>query len=355
MTRKISIFIAALIAVFLAPAMAYAATGAPSSSGGWAGLLLLGAVATGAAVKLSADEDDKPDKGPDAEGDDTPEDAGLEPTGVCASCGMGNDDNAKFCNQCGASMAAQPLDAEDDDAPPSSKKPGATAPVAAKRVSSDGTIAAILGASGESLPALKTRAIDLRQVIDTAAGVFGTTIPGEIVGALLGIPEQLAAGKTAIAEQAKSKVAAEKTERWELAKRLNALGLAGRSRSSIFTDTVDEDTGKRLSVGLRPEYARMDLNVFRGLVVGLERTHKTAARRDPFVPSRENAEAASLAHNPKAPPGAEASAATVIAWAKTQPAFGSMRKQLPTTITDEEIARRLAANAATMQSRGGVL
>jgi len=289
--------------------------------------------------------EDEPDKDK-AGGDDTPEDMGLKPTGVCATCGMGNPMENKFCGQCGATMAAPELE-DEEGAPSSENKPGAV--VAAKRVSVEASVAAILGAPSDSVPALKGRAIDLRQVFDTAAGVFATTVPGEIIGALLVVPEQLHAGKKAVAAQKRDRVTAEAQERMSLAKRLNALALDGRPRSSIFEDRIDAKTQERTIV-LRPEYARMDLDVFRGLVTTLERGRAKSPARNPFQPDAARAQAASASTDPRRAPAADAPTATVIAWASQQPSFSRMKSQIGARFSDEQIARQLAD---TMRAQGG--
>lgn len=286
------------------------------------------------------------DESKKAGGDTMPE--GGQPSCVCANCGMQNRPEAKFCDQCSQSMAAPPLEDPDDKDPPSSKKPGAVVAIPEpKRISAEASVASILGASSESIPAVKGRAIDLRQVFDTAAGVTGKSDPREIVGALLTMPERIARGDQAAADLKTRERQTEASTRWDLAKRLNALNLDGRPRSTIFEDKIDDKTGQR-SIALRPEYARMDLGVFRGLVEGFESSH-AKKKSDPFKPSEERARAAAASADPRQPPAADAPAAAVVSWAQSQPAFPSMRRQLPSTITDEAIGRQLAA---TM--RGGV-
>jgi hypothetical protein len=231
------------------------------------------------------------EKDPD-ETEDTP--AGTEPTGACAACGMQNEQDSKFCDQCGASMAAPQLDSDEDDKPPpsSKEKPGdARAVKAPKPMSTEASLASILGATSESLPALKTAAIGLRQIRDAAAGVFAKENPREIVGELLVVPERLAAGERAAKAAAEQTKKADKDERWSLAHRLNKLGLTGRPRSTIFVDNVDAN-GKRTATSLQQEYARMDLDVFRGLVAGLEKS-APAARRTPFDADPDRAREAS--------------------------------------------------------------
>lgn len=289
---------------------------------------------------------DEPDKDPGAEGDELPEDAGTEPTGACASCGMANDDNAKFCDQCGSSMAAPPL----DDDPPSSKKPGATVTatiVAPKPMSMEASVAGILGASSDSVPAVKTAAIELRRIKDTCAAVFGTTNAGEIVGALCSIPEQLTAAKLAVTENAQRAAAAAKSERWGLAKRLNALGLEGRPRSSIYVDKVDA-AGKRVGLSLQPEYAKMDLDVFRGLVATLERS-ANPKKRTPFEANKAAAEAKSREASGQLPSGEPTQAQIDVA--KSWPAVQRMFAAPGNTKSLDDIAKGALKNAAQM---GGV-
>lgn len=294
-----------------------------------------------------AEGDDEPGEKPDAE--DKPEDVGTEPSGKCSGCGMANDENAKFCDQCGASMAAPRVGDDDEDPPPSSKpKPGEAARVMApKAMSTEASLAAILGATSESLPALKTAAIGLRQISDTAAGVTGKTRPREIVGALLAVPEQLAEGKRAAADLATRAKAEEKKERWDLAHRLNKLGLAGRSRSSIFLDEVDGKTGARKAVKLQPEYARMDLDVFRGIVTSHE-ANAPAVKRTPFEASREAAEAA--AKEAQGIPNGKPTAAQ-IERAKSEPAVLRMFNHPNNKFPIERIAEQFLLSAV---SAGGV-
>lgn len=234
-----------------------------------------------------------------AEGDDDEKAGGMEPDGKCGHCGMQNEMDAKFCDQCGKSMAAKKMDDGDDEPPPSSKAPESSKGAAASppaermtapaRMSADASLASILGAASESPLAIKTAAIELRRVRDTAAGVTGKSDPREIVGALLAVPEQIAKGQKAAADLEERTRAEDKRERWDLAHRLNKLNLDGRPRSSIFID--EEKDGKRTAVKLTREYRRMDLGDFRGLVEGFER-NTPKKRATPFEPDRDAAKAA---------------------------------------------------------------
>jgi len=154
------------------------------------------------------------------------------------------------------------------------------------------TLAAILGAEGESPVALKTAAIKLRQVSDTAAAVTGKAEHGEIVGALLAVPTKLSRGAKAQKELASFRAEQETKERWALAARLNATGAVNRSK--IFADVLNPDGTRKMSangkpvVRIRSRYARMDLAVFRGLVTDLE-GDAPKKRRNPFEPDEDAA------------------------------------------------------------------
>lgn len=248
---------------------------------------------------VAGDEDpekkDAPPAKDGADGDDKPE--GDEPSSACQACKMAQEPNAKFCDQCGSSMAAEPTD---DDAPESSKRPGALAPKAATppaAMSPAASLASILGATGESPLALKTAAIQLRQIADTAVGVTGQSNPPAVVGALLAMPSRLARAsqiesdrkveQTAkIKSDREAKAKADKSERWALAKRGIASGAPEMTRGKVFKDKVSED-GKREAIGLQPMFAEMHLDTFRAHVEGLE---AGAPKRNPFEPSRSAAE-----------------------------------------------------------------
>lgn len=241
--------------------------------------------AAGAPPGVRAEDDkDKPD-------DDDPEEAkGSEPNGVCNACGMQNEADAKYCDQCGKSMAAERKAEEEEEeaSPPSSKPlPGPERMQAPAKMSETASLASILGAPSDTPLALKTAAISLRQIRDTAAGVTAKTKPGEIVGELLSMPSRLEQADRAAEAERKRAIETEKTVRWDLAKRLNRLSLQGWPRSNIYVDEVSTE-GKRTAVKLAPMVQSMSIDVLRGMVEGFE---KSAKKPDPFQPSRESAEA----------------------------------------------------------------
>lgn len=228
---------------------------------------------TGMSLRAEGDEPDKDDE------KDPEETRGSDIPTACAACGVENNKVAKFCMGCGESMATK---APEDPAPDAKAAPAARITAPAK-LSATASLASILGASADTPLALKTAAIALRQIKDTAVGITGQTEPGAIVGSLLTMPERLAAADLAAANDRKAAVEARETSRRSLAARLNKLNLAGWRSGDIYAGPV-VDGRRALSLPL----ATMDLDVLRGMVEGHE---KSAPPRDPFDADRANAEA----------------------------------------------------------------
>jgi ClpP class serine protease len=169
------------------------------------------------------------------------EDAGLEPSGTCAKCSHANDMNAKFCDQCGASMAAAPVAGEPEDPPPSSR-PGQPAAIA--RLSPAASFAEVLGLPADaSVPAQKAKMLDLRQVYDHAAKVTGQRDPAHIIGGLNAISHDAAQSGRLRAERNTIRAKQEVTERWSLCDRLVACG--GKPRGDVFKDHVNAEDRAR--------------------------------------------------------------------------------------------------------------
>lgn len=238
---------------------------------------------------------------------------GTMPDGECKQCGSANDVSHKFCAQCGYSMAAPPIEPDGDEPPPSSKPmpaPAAAAPApmaAPKPVDASASLASILGASSDSPLAIKTAAVQLRHLRDTAAGVTGQASVDSIIGSLLSMPDRLAAGDRAAADAkaaaaAKVKadkaaaVAAEQAERLDLCRRGVATGAPSMAAGLVYLPRVSEQ-GARTATDLTPVFAEMKIATLRSLVTGLE---KSAPKRDPFSPSEEKAKAATDAALPTA-------------------------------------------------------
>lgn len=285
-------------------------------------------------TESKAEEPEKDPTGePDGSDDDKTEPEGEEPSSACKGCNSANESNAKFCDQCGSSMAAEPSD-DAEPAPESSKRPGAMAPAAVSppaAMSPAASLASILGASADSPLALKTAAIQLRQIADTARGVTGQVTPDRVVGSLLSMPSRLDAAAQVVADRkveiaaklkadkaAKTKV--DSAERLALCKRGIATGAPDMARGKVYRDTVGAD-GKRTGVTLSPVFAEMQLGTLRGLVEGLE---SSAPKRNPFEPDKTAAEAAALAAGPNASP--------IGADGKPTPAAIEAAKKDPTVI-----------------------
>lgn len=245
--------------------------------------------AKGEAMSLRA-KGDKPDRG-DGDGGEPDSDRGTEIPTKCPGCGVENEKDAKFCKGCGESMATKPL--EEDPPPPSSKpapgKPAASVPEkmsAPAALSPTASLASILGAAADTPIAIKTAAIEMRRVVDTAIGVTGKSGHADVIGALLAMPHRLANGKQARDDLAALQASTDATMRKVLVDRLVATGAIERTK--IVADVVNA-AGVRTGTRVRTKYTAMDLAVLAGLVTDLE---KDAPRRNPFEPSRERAEAA---------------------------------------------------------------
>ncbi len=306
--------------------------------------------------------------------EDEEEDAappGKEPDGKCKGCGMQNEADAKFCDQCGKTMAAKPME---DEAPPSSKeapsskepsssKPGAKAQPpgpermhAPAKMSATASLALILGAEVDSPLGLKTAAIQMRQerdwMLSTLAGLTGQGDVRGAIGAALNIPRKLAAGKKLAQELATLRATADDKERWELAHRLNATGTVNRSK--VLADVVDEAGNRKLDaqgkplVRIRSRYATMDLAVFRGLVTDLE-GDAPRKPRNPFEPDQAAAEraAADARRN-----GGKSVSVRVEAM-KTSPVALRMFRDPSNARPIEEIAAALVRNEDVMNGVDG--
>jgi ClpP class serine protease len=212
---------------------------------------------------------------------------GREIPSACAACGVQNEDDAKYCKGCGASMATKRMDDEDEDEDEEDEDDRKAQPPPPKRMSGNSGLAEILGLREDaSLPAQKAAAIDLRQVFDHASALTGQRDPGAVLGALSAMSEDAAASGRLRRERDAIQRRQDRTERDQLAHRLVAAGVA---RGDVFRDRVS-DSGKRLGVELAPQYAEMRLSTLRGVV---EQKERNRPRRNPFEPDRSAAEAQS--------------------------------------------------------------
>lgn len=243
-------------------------------------------------ARAEEDEDEARAKDDDAPPSSKPGTSESEPgrsiPTACAKCNVENPVSAKFCMGCGASLATE----SSDDAPPSSK-PGASAARVPAR--SGGSLAEILGLPADaSLPAQKSRALELREVFDAAAKHTDEKDSAGIVGGLSALSRDAAASGRYRRERNELRAQQDVATRADFCKRLVACG--GAKRGDVYLDEVAEGGQRRLDesgqpiVHLAPQYAEMKLATLRGLVVNHE---KNAPPRNPFEPSREAAETAS--------------------------------------------------------------
>jgi ClpP class serine protease len=281
------------------------------------------------------------------------EDPGREIPTECASCGVENTPDAKFCKGCGASMApraedpAPPADGEDDDPPPEadgdpmpdteddepppSSKPRLPGHDARAHGSS---LPELLGLSATaSLPAQKKRAMDLHAVFAHASTLTGQSNADQIVGGLTGISHDAANAVRYRKERNDLRASADRRERWDLAKRLVA---TGKDRGEVFADKLKD--GRRVAV-LTPAFAEMKIGTLRGLVEQREGSeHRRPA--NPFEPDRATSEAE--AANAKASGG---DMKARIERAKTDPRVLAMANRPGQTVP-------LAALAASFVAEG---
>lgn len=298
--------------------------------------------------------EDDPEKDPG--GDGPTSERGIDPPSKCQSCSVQNEDDAKFCKGCGASMATGPKAEDPDKAPPSSKPmPGAKAAESAKmmapaRMASDASLASILGADGDSPLAIKTAAIKMRQIRDTAAGITGKSNPGEIVGALLNVPGKIEQGARALNDLADIRAKGDTAERDDLVRRLIKTGAVERSK--IVADVIDPNTSQRTGTRIRTRYATMDLDVLRGTVTDLEDTarRQKPKHRNPFEPDPARAQAEAQANNPKALPSGEPSEAQISA-ALNNPAVQQIARQRGTD--PRKVAVQFLKTSASLHGQNG--
>lgn len=219
-----------------------------------------------------ADESEDEENDEDAEGDDTPSDA------------EGDEDEKEAS----------------DDAPPSSKrepeKDAAARAKAPRAMSQSASLAEILGARGDSVPALKAAAIGLRQLRDFGAKLTGQRSADGIVGGLSAMADDLRKLGSKYEElrgkHAKLGRQVAHRERMDLLHKLEAIG--AYARGELFVDVVDDD-GKRITTAsgkakVRPAkmWAEMKLDTLRGLADGKAANAKSKpVRRTPFEPDRD--------------------------------------------------------------------
>ena len=194
---------------------------------------------------------------------------GTEPSPACAKCGSANEVNAKYCDQCGESMAAQPLASEEPappaeepeepesesaaeepadpekPSPPMPAKPKAAPPAMGPKASA--SIASLLGLhASASAPAIKSAILPLVALAQHAVKLTGVRDASEAVGALSALAADAAEVGTLRTKLATAQSAANARERLDLLKQLAASG--AHPRGELLEDVVEGDR----VVGVRP-------------------------------------------------------------------------------------------------------
>ena len=277
------------------------------------------------------------------------EQQGSEPSGKCGHCGMQNEDDAKFCDQCGKSMAAQKMEDEpppSSRATPSSERKSAAAPpppermaMAPRKLSPTASLASILGATADTPTAIKTAAIGLRHVLDTAAGITGKSDAAGIVDELLAVPHMLAKGDAARAALRKQTAAAEAQEHRRLCLRYVELNPGMRSKVLADLDGdgkpyMDDKGNRRPRV--RSDYAKMSTGTLATIVRDLEKD--APPPRAPWEPDARRAEDAAGGARPKK---GEPSAAAIEA-AKRHPTVLAALSRSGNTLSLDKLAEQHA-------------
>lgn len=188
------------------------------------------------------------DTAPPGDGDEAPAQEGKEPSSACASCASANEPNAKFCDQCGASMAARAVDDEEEPVPESKPMPpGGKAAVARMPAARpNATLAALAGLQdGASMPAIMSALARRNVAMSALATATGTTDPAAMVGGLEALVTDARAAGELRAERDTLRRRANAEERMSLLGKLQSAGV--HARGELFVDVVENGkiTGRK--------------------------------------------------------------------------------------------------------------
>lgn len=241
--------------------------------------------------------EDDPEK-KDEESEEPEQKEGLQPDGICNSCGHQMRNEAKYCDQCGGSMEAAPLESEEDEEPkeaasedpekkdeePSKPEPAAKFPAAK---STGASFAALLGLrDGASDLAIKTALVRKLQVVDYAATLTGSDREDRMLGQLRAMSEDAKESGRLRASLTKVRQRAEGRERLDLLKSLVAANLPDYPRGNLLVDEIGGN-GRVVGIVPAPAYAEIKIETLRGLVRGKLANAAPAARasKSPFTPA----------------------------------------------------------------------
>ncbi len=219
---------------------------------------------------------------------------GNEPDSACKACGSANEMNAKFCDQCGASMAAKPMADDDAAAPPADPPPAAPAkpgaPPPPKPPAPDSRSASMALAAGlradASVPATRVAVLANTAFVAAVLKMTGATSRDEALGTLRASLEKATSADDMAAELSAAKKREDWTERMALVKRLADADLPGYPRGELLVTRVVTE-GEAPTVAPAKMYAEMNLGTLRGFVNGKlsgRALDAPAAKRNPFQP-----------------------------------------------------------------------
>lgn len=193
---------------------------------------------------------------------------GTEPSPACAKCGSANEINSKYCDQCGESMAAQPLASEEpaeppadpetpegeDEEPADPEKPAPAKPKAAPPPppaamgpKASASIASMLGLhASASAPAIKSAILPLVALARHAQQLTGVRDAAEAIGALSALAADASEVGVLRAKLAAAHSDANARERLDLLKQLASSG--AHPRGELLEDVTEGDR----VIGVRP-------------------------------------------------------------------------------------------------------
>jgi hypothetical protein len=224
-----------------------------------------------------------------------PEEKGLEPNGICKDCGHQMRAEAKFCDQCGDSMEAAPL--EDDSLEGEGgdgDKPGKKDPAPKSDAAKTGSIAAVFGLrDNASALAIKTAALKLRDSMSRVMAATFTETADAAVGAVLAHASDVKRLAEVEGENKALRARASHTERMDLLHKLAAANIPGMPRGELLVDVVADDGTKKVQPSKM--YREMKLGTLRELSARKLKDAPVARRANPFEPDAKSAQAASEA------------------------------------------------------------
>lgn len=225
----------------------------------------------------------------------------------CEKCGAANDDDAKYCDNCGTQMPGQEEDdsadeneeedsADDDEERAEGDKPDADDRRAqppppdqdraarTARAARRGTLASIFGLrDNASEPAIKSAALAYVALGKAVMATTGAKTTAEAQGKLQALADDAADVVKMRGEVKAMKKRENYAERMALLTKLATANIAGYPRGDLL---IDREVGGKRVVAPAPFYASTPLGQLRGFVSGKLASGSPATPRDPFAPRK---------------------------------------------------------------------